>query len=228
MGSPRQFDGFVDVVCTQGCSVAALLLPGHGGTAEDFASGTYEHWQRHVDDEVERYSHNNANIWLVGHSMGGLLAINAAVKYSRYVRGIFLIACPFKITTFSLYAAKVRFKQIFSQKNDPIKAAYRDSGSVSPSISLIWRTAKPALELRKLMRVARGNLPELRLPVTAVYSSADELTSIKSLDILRSELREAPFEQVVLTDSLHAYYPQHEWSVIESTLTRAVSTDDAL
>jgi carboxylesterase len=194
------------------------LLPGHEKKKKSFASSSFDHWQTHVNAEVERFSATYENIWLAGHSMGGLLAINAAVKYSRHVRGIFLMACPFKIRTFSLYVMKVRVKQAFSRNDNPIKAAYLSNSSVKLSPSLIWRIVRPAAEVRKLMLAAKGNLPQVCIPVTAVYSTADELTSIDSLEILKSETNRTLIKQVLLTDSLHAYYPEQARVIIEHEL----------
>ena len=223
MGSPRQFDRLAEAVRKQGCSAATLLLPGHGGSARDFASSTFQCWQSHVDAEIERFSCDYKNIWLAGHSMGGLLAVNAAVRFGGYVRGIFTVACPFKITTFSAYTIKVRIRQVLSGKNDPIKNAYLSNSSVVPSPSLIWHGRKPAAELKKLMIAARNNLPQVRVPVTAVYSTSDELTSIVSLDILKEGLTGAFFEPVTLTESLHAYYTEHEQSVIEQSQIKLIT-----
>ena len=165
-----------------------------------------------------------SDIWLAGHSMGGLLAINAAVKYSRHVRGIFLIACPLKITVFSLYAMKVRIKQVFSGSSNPLKAAYLSSSSVAPSLSLIWRTSKPAAELRKLILASKDNLPLVCVPVTAVYSTADELTSIDSLEILESDLSRTLMKRVLLVDSLHSYYPEHDLTIIKQALLSLIGS----
>ena len=243
MGSPRQFDKLAAAVQKQGRSAAALLLPGHGGSVRDFAAGTSARWQDYVDAEVESYSRDYADIWLAGHSMGGLLAINAAVRHGEqapgqqppemqtpgagppeerapgaHIRGIFTIACPFKLTTFSAYTIRFRIKQVFSRKDAPARVAYLDGSSVRLSPGLLWSSATQAVELKKLMSKARGNLPLLRAPVFAAYSTSDELTSIQSLDIFRSELSGAPFEHLLLTDSLHAYYPEHEQTLLESSL----------
>jgi len=214
MGSPRQFDKLSDAVYQQGYTVAGLLLPGHGGSLKDFSSSTYKQWQSHVNSEVEKLSKSYKNIWLVGHSMGGLLAINAAVKHSKFVRGLFLMACPFKLTFFSVYATKIRAKQLFGRKNNPIKAAYIDNSGVPRSFSIIWRTIKPYSQFKKLMHTANGNLANINSPVTAVYSASDELVSMKSRDILQSKLHKAALELVILADSLHAYYPEREQEVI--------------
>jgi len=229
MGSPRQFDRLATAVHKQGRTAAALLLPGHGTTARDFAAGTFARWQSFVDAEVERFSGAYADVVLAGHSMGGLLAINAATGCSytihSSIRGIFTIACPFKLTTVSAYTIKVRLKQAFSRKNNPIIKSYRDGSSVPPSPSMIWHTRKPAAEIKKLMLAARENLPSLRSPVFAVYSASDELTSVISLDIFKKELTGARFEHLLLTDSLHAYYPEHEQALVEQALLGFTATN---
>jgi len=220
MGSPQQLCSLAQAVHQNGYSAATLLLPGHGGSARDFTSSTFEGWQRHVDSKIERFSADFENIWLVGHSMGGLLAINSAVSFSRSVRGIFTIACPFRMSMFSPYAIRIRFKQVISKKSDPMRIAYLTGSSVTPSLSLIWYGHRPTSELKKLMSAARSNLSQVHIPVTAVYSTSDELTSILSLDILKAELTAAPLVTIVLTDSLHAYYPEKEQSVIKESLLR--------
>jgi len=220
MGSPRQFDRLAEFVRQHGYATAALLLPGHGGSTRDFGSSTFESWQNHVDAEVERFSRDYENIWLTGHSMGGLLAINAAARFDKCVRGIFTVACPFRITTFSAYTLRIRFRQFFSKKTDPIRVAYFSNSSVAPSPGLLLHTRKPASEIKTLMHAARNNLSQIHVPVTSVYSASDELTSIVSLDILKAELTGAPIEPIVLKDSLHAYFPEHEQIIIEQALLR--------
>ena len=223
LGSPRQFDELSDVAQQDGYSTAELLLPGHGGTAKEFAAGTFERWQAYVDEEVARFSRDYDNILLAGHSMGGLLAINAAVSCPGHVRGILTIACPFKLTFFSTYAIKIRLKQFFSKKGDPIKAAYISNCSVKQSPSLLWRVFKPKAELDKLIASALDKLPDVDVPVIAVYSSSDELTSIESLGILYSGLTGASFEQVLLSDSLHAYYTEDESEMIKQALRKLMA-----
>ena len=215
MGSPRQFGELGEAVHKRGFAVASLLLPGHNASIREFASCTHDRWQSHVDSELERFSRVHADIWLAGHSMGGLLAINAAARYGGHVRGIFSIACPFKLATFSANTVKARLKQAFSAE---VSAAYRNGSSVPVSPSLIWRVRKPAAEVKKLMRVARENLRYIRAPVFAVYSASDELTSIESLEILSSGLAGASFEHLLLSDSLHAYYPEREREMIAQAL----------
>ena len=223
MGSPRQFDWLAQAVSQQNCSAATLLLPGHGGSASDFGAGTFNSWQNHVDSEIGRLAALYKNIWLAGHSMGGLLAINAAVRFEECVRGLFTIACPFKISGFSANTLKVRLNQIFGGKGNPLKTAYLSNSSVALSPGLLWHAQRPAAELKKLMSAARSNLGMIRVPFTAVYSTSDELTSIASLKILKAGLNTVDFKAVVLSESVHAFFPEHEKKIIELELLSLVA-----
>jgi len=222
MGSPCQFDGFAECVHRRGISAASLLLPGHGDSAKEFGTGTMERWQAHVNSEIERYSQYYNDIWLVGHSMGGLLAINASVSYKDHVRGIFMMMTPFKVVLFSPNGAKVRIKQGVYRKSHPIKAAYLEGSGVRLTLDIIWRALRPTAELFKLIRLTKEILPDVSVPVTAVYAIGDELTSLKSLGILRSGLRDVPFEHVILPDSLHAYFSGYDRAVMEQALLKFV------
>jgi carboxylesterase len=177
-----------------------------------------ERWQNHVCDEIDRLSRRYDRIYLVGHSMGCLLAVNAAVEYP--VCGMMLIACPFKLRTVSARALSVRLRQVFCSKSHPMKAAYLDSRGVPLRIGLIRHSAKPAAQLRRLIISAKANLPNVSVPVTAVYSAADEVVSLSSLETLRIGLGQVPLDEIILSDSLHAYYPEHEHVIIENALLR--------
>ena len=222
MGNPRLFDEFAETVRQHGCSAESLLLPGHGGSVKDFESSTAEQWQGYVDSEIERLSRGHPNIRLVGHSMGGLLALNAAVHQSEYVRGVFMIASPFKLAVFRLKANITRIKYIFYRKTHPVKIAFLENTGIRFSPRIIFHIIKPFAELRKIMRCTRDVLQDVRVPVTAVYSLSDELTSIKSLEILKSGLSGAQLTQITLLESLHAYFPESERVKIAQALIKSL------
>jgi len=217
MGSPRQFDFISEAAQISGYSVTAPTLPGHGGTIREFSESKFEQWQEHVDTEVERLIRDFESIWLVGHSIGGLLALNASARFNRHVRGVFTIACPFEFARFSVKLVRARLLQIFSSK---IRSEYISSNSIPTSPSLIWRIRKPVAEVKKLVLSTRENLPRVHAPVMAVYSSFDEVTSIRSIDIQKTALSNTHFEYMLLNESLHAYYTNHERLMITDALLK--------
>ena len=222
MGSPRQFDRLAEVAYNEGYSALSLLLPGHGSGTKEFSKATMAKWQEHVNSEVECFSKKYQHIFLVGHSMGCLLAINAAVEYGEHVCGLFLIACPFKVSYINMAAIRVRLQQLFYQKTHLMKAAYHKGRSVPLFPNLLWRNIKPANELMKLTSFTKMNLHNVKEPITAIYSLADEVVSIKSLKILKSRATQTSVKSIVLTDSLHAYYTENEQALIEKTLLECI------
>jgi len=150
--------------------------------------------------------------------MGGLLAINSAISHSGHIRGIFPIACPFRLTLIAPLSKIGLMKRFFSRSRKQVRAAYFSCCSVRTSPGLFLHVPKQAREVKKLIKAARGNLHAVRAPVAAVYSKSDELTSPKSLGILKAGLTSAGFSQLVLSDSLHAYYSEKEQALIEQML----------
>jgi carboxylesterase len=222
MGSPRQFDRLADVVYSKGYSAMSLLLPGHGGSLKEFSNATSAEWTDYVNAEIGLISKAYDRIFIVGHSMGCLLAINAYLKYSEYVHGLFLIYCPFKLDYLSHYAIKARLRQMFYKKTSKIKSAYRTGCSVPLMPSIIWRSIKPAAELKKLTSSTIDTLHNIFVPITAIYSSSDEVVSTDSLDVLNSGAKNSTVKSIMLADSLHAYFTENEQTVIENALIDAV------
>lgn len=221
MGSPRQFDKLASCAYNAGFSTASVLLPGHGAATKEFSSSTMDDWLGHVYAETERFL-GYEKIYLAGHSMGCLLAINSAVRYREHIAGLFLNACPLRLKIYSAQSFAVKFKQIFYSKSHPMKAAYLTGNSVKLHPNIIWRSSKPAKELKKLMQITENKLSDVRVPVTAVYSASDELVSVDSLDILKAGLVQTSIESLVLADSLHAYYPDYEQAMLEKCLLAAL------
>ena len=223
MGTPRQFDNLAGAVHLQGYSYKTLLLPGHSVTLKEFSESTHTAWQEYVDSEIACISERYSKIWLVGHSMGCLLSLNAAIKFPDKICGIFAIACPLKIIYFSLLAYKVQIKKRFGGKNSIIKSAYVKFSSVPQPISLVWRIIKPNFEFLKLQHKTKKVLGQVKTPVTGIFSKKDEVVSMKSLRLLQSEMTNCDFKAVHLYESLHAYYPKHEQSVITQALLEFIT-----
>ena len=94
--SPAQFADFMDSVPPY-CSVYNLLLPGHGGDPLAFAGSSAEKWRSFVLDWISRLSGSHRRVVIAGHSMGALLAMEAAVRFPESMAGLFLMAVPLKI-----------------------------------------------------------------------------------------------------------------------------------
>ena len=78
--------------------VFTFTLPGHDGNFKKKI--TYKDWIKKVDSEMEfLISHGYEKIYVIGHSMGGVLASYITAKYPQ-VKKLVLVAPAFRISCF--------------------------------------------------------------------------------------------------------------------------------
>lgn len=217
-GSPKQFDAMTGFAFSQGYSTRAIVLPGHGGAGREFQKSTREQWLRHVADETREALARHERVYLVGHSMGCLLSLCTAAELP--VRGLLLLACPMRLRGFIAPSAlRLRINALRSPDSDAIKAAYIDGSGIPITPAIVRRVLRPARELLLLTRHTAALLPEVRIPVRAIFSSGDELVHPASCEVLLSGLTNTQASSVMLRDSLHSYYTPGELAIIEKEAT---------
>lgn len=213
LGSPHQFLELAGFVYGLGYACASLLLPGHGGTAKDFAVNSQEKWVEHVHERVHAYAAKYPNVYLVGHSMGGLLAINESLCPKANVKGLVLLNTAIKIglkSRHSLYATKNKFSRHpiynridrFYQENNSVQ-----KGNLFTAVSWLPRV----FDLSRLSKSAVKNLPFVKVPVLITQCRNDEAVLWRSAEIIEKGLMNCPYHRLIYLDrSWHSYYFKKE------------------
>lgn len=220
MGSPNQFEDLMLAVYERGYSYACMLLPGHGASAKAFASHTLADWEAHLYTQINKYAQKYAKIYLVGHSMGGLLALNASLNHN--IAGIFLISTPLKINLFNFNSFTRRLRLLFYTKSNTIKSEYLRANSIKMSIFSFPLLLKPTIQFYKLIRKTKSNLKGICTPVFMVHSQKDETVSYKSAQLLYSGLCNTHRTRICIKKSWHAYYTQEERKLIAESLLNMI------
>lgn len=186
--SPAQFADLMDSVPPY-CSVYNLLLPGHGGDPQAFAGSGVEKWRSFVLDWISRLSGSHRRVVIAGHSMGALLAMEAAVRFPESMAGLFLMAVPLKIrvrpggfsNAFRILRGRIR-------EDDPIAPAVRRTfaldGYVPLRIAVRW--IPRYLELFRMARQDRRIPESLECPVMVYQSGKDEFVGRSSAKYLKN------------------------------------------
>lgn len=91
---PAVFAQLAPLLVAEGCAVRALHLTGFGGTLDQMANVTLAVWRTDLDREIAALRAENPArpIWLVGHSLGGALAFDAALRPDNRIAGLVLLA----------------------------------------------------------------------------------------------------------------------------------------
>lgn len=184
VSTPRFWDDFVSAL-PQNVSFLSLLLPGHGGTVRDFSQVSRGAWRQHVHEALLRMKETHARVYLVGHSMGALLAILEAADAPEGIAGLMLMATPLRIRVKPSAMASNMLKGIGLTES---RAALAEYYGTEPDWR-VWRYVgwiPRYLELFSLSRQARRALPRLRVPTRAFQHGRDELVSQRSGEFLQA------------------------------------------
>lgn len=203
-----------------GMDSVVLSLPGHGGTAGAFARSGRKAWEDCVYEAVERCRREYDHIFLVGHSMGGLLSMLAWLHDAERIAGVVVIACPFHVRVTGRavrHLLKVRYP---SGTDSPEVEAMRRAVNVAPGPTLAYLRWLPRLrDLFAMMREVRRGLSRLRVPLLVVQGMRDELVDARrSLRCCRGRVPQRWLRVLELPRSTHFLYAPAEWVGLREAL----------
>lgn len=221
VGTPNHFKTFVPLV-PEDISIYNILLDGHGKGAKDFAKTSMEKWKEQVSLAVEELAQNHESIYVVGHSLGTLLAIEQAVNCPQ-ISKLFLLSVPLKVSLkpkLFTNSLKVYFGKA-DPENEELKAAlecYGVANERNPFRYLAW--IPRFLELFSQIRYVRGMIDNLRTPTVAYQSAKDEMVSQKSKMMLEKNPR---IYVVELKNSGHYYYEKSDFAFLKNEFIKFIN-----
>ncbi len=223
VGTPRHFDERLPLVhlVPENWSVYSLLLPGHGGSVEDFSASTMAQWKDYVWKIFDRLGSTHRQVIVVGHSMGTLFAIQLAVEKGEKIPFLFLLAvpvCPQVSLAGMGHCLSLTLRPRHSK--NAAQSAMSASGSVALTKKL-WKYIPWVPNLLALLAEARKTkkqLPLLHTKALVFQSRKDEMVARRSAKFLEK----SPFVQLsVLDKSTHFYYDPAETAAVQQAFIQA-------
>lgn len=105
-------NGFAKFLAEHDISTKGILLPGHGGTWEDLAKTNPNDWYKAVEKGILDFSKEVNEVFVVGISLGGNLALKVAAKHPKVIKGIVTIESPMRIKNQYITRAALPFAQL--------------------------------------------------------------------------------------------------------------------
>lgn len=211
-GTPRHFDGIL-ASFPETWTVYNILLEGHGGSASDFAKASMAAWRGQVRAALGELCGNYERVFVVAHSMGTLLTIDAYDEYRSRLAGIFFLASPLKIGV-KPYTAVYALQAALGLAKEGSRATLmqRDCGiELTKKLWVYLGWIPRYLELFRLVRECREPVKNIAPPCIAVQSKHDELVSRRAVKYLRQNPNIEIFE---LEKSGHFGYVPEEQAFI--------------
>ncbi len=225
LGGPGQFTRLVQAVNEAGFAAETLLLPGHGKKSWDFARHTSREWQDAVTAALKLRLEQYEKVVLMGHSMGGLLSVNASLK-AVPAHGLVLWETPLRLQMrLAGIGNDLQVAFLPERLQSPVAKAYRQASNVRFYTPMGYLFTVPrAVELLRMMAVTERELSRVRCPVLLIQSHGDEIVHPGSLHRLQKGLASANVSTLQLTTSWHSYFPDEELLRLQAQLIAWLKT----
>jgi len=176
-----------------GFTVAGPLLPGHGTHPDDLNHVKWTMWVEKVKETYEKLLRECSRVFVIGESMGALLAIELAAQHPE-IEGLMLFAPATKVK--NLWLARILKLFIHHLEKDK-----EDDG-------LPWQgyTVYPvaaAVQLLELQKHARKQLPKIEQPTWVFTGEFDETISPNSAEIIFDMINSESKQQIHMEESAH-------------------------
>ncbi|MDD3480970.1 MAG: alpha/beta fold hydrolase [Patescibacteria group bacterium] len=109
-------NGFAKFLAEHDISTKGILLPGHGGDWEDLARTNPNDWYKAVEEGILEFGETVKDVYVVGISLGGNLALKVAAKHPEVVKGVVTIESPMRIKNQYITRAAIPFAQAMGFK----------------------------------------------------------------------------------------------------------------
>lgn len=198
-GSPHSLTGVAADLAERGYRVRLPRLPGHGTSWQQMNQTGWQDWYARVEQELNVLAHECDQVFVLGLSMGGSLALRLAALHPHIVGGVILINPAVTSQDKRLLAVPVLARVLPSLEglaNDIRKPGVDEMG--------YSRTPLKALRsMTRLWRDVRSRLPQVRQPTLLFRSVTDHVVDPSSAQLIASRIGTDDFTEVLLHDSYH-------------------------
>lgn len=221
-GTPAHFRDLIPTI-PEPISLYSILLDGHGKQVRDFSATSMKKWKAQISAKLEELFEKYEKVILIGHSMGTLFSIQAAIGYPEKIPFLFLLAVPTRPwVRASTVGTCLRVMRGKLREDDTAAWAMKNATSIQLS-NRIWEYigwAPRMVELLAECARIRKCLPELKVPCYTFQSQVDELVSVRSCKDLE---RNPCIVNTVLLDSGHFAYGTEDLEILRGQLGQLLS-----
>ncbi|WP_246362844.1 alpha/beta hydrolase [Paenibacillus alba] len=196
-GSPSEFRRIGYELREEGYTIQAVRLPGHGTSPDEMIHTGWTDWYGHVLESYDELAAKCKSIVVMGHSMGGLLALKLAVE--RRAAGVISIATPIFLSSRKTVLAG--FLQYFIKYI--AKKPKRVSTLLDESCAYTKTPIRCVVSLRKLLKQVKKVLPQVNAPVWIGQGSKDGVVRHESAAFLYERIRSEVKELRYYPESSH-------------------------
>jgi carboxylesterase len=198
-GTPQSMRPWAEYLAAAGLTVSLPRLPGHGSRWQDANMTTWDDWYGAVEREFLALRERCDQVFVMGLSMGGALALRVAQLQGRSVDGV-VVVNPSVIgldPRLRLLPVLQRFIPSFPSIANDIK---------KPGATELAYDRNPLRALHSLRQawgVVRADLPRVTQPLLLLRSLTDHVVESESSRLVLAKVSSRDVTEIVLHDSFH-------------------------
>lgn len=207
--SPAEIRWLGQHLAGEGFTVYAPRLAGHGTEPRALNRTIWQDWAASALDGYHLLRQTCRSVVIVGHSMGGLLALLLSTQVET--AGIGVLASPviFKSRTMAV-SNWLKYPLPYTMQPDqsllPQAVREEQARRGEPVLGRVrydrWSTAAVA-QLYALAKVVDAELPQVTVPLLLVYSQGDKTAVVEQGEHIAARVKSAQVEHHVLENSGH-------------------------
>jgi len=198
-GSPQSMRPWAEHLAAAGHTVSLPRLPGHGTRWQEMNLTRWQDWYAEVDRALTDLQSRCEQVFVMGLSMGGTLAIRLAEQRPDDVAGLVLVNPSLLTTRPDRHALPLLSLLVPSIK--PVGSDIKKPGVTELAYDRV--PLKAAYSLSKLWLLTRADLPKVVQPILIFRSSQDHVVEPDSCVVLKDKVSSTNVREVVLDDSYH-------------------------
>ena len=172
-GSLRDMAEVEEVLQSNNLVTRSVLLPGHGTHVRDMLPLGWPEWAASVEQEYQALRRRCGRVFLVGHSMGGALALHTAAHHE--VAGVVSMCAPLHLSPWLkllVRAAQYVVPLVPTLREDVCdpEARRRHTRDVYR-----WTPIQPVASLMAYLPTLRAELPRITAPSLIMVSARDHV-----------------------------------------------------
>jgi carboxylesterase len=204
-GTPKEMRWMGEYLNEQGLTCLGIRLAGHATDPEDMIRSNWTDWTVSVEDGYSLLRGVSDNIFLVGLSMGGVLALLMSTGLEN--KGVVAMSTPYKLPDDPRLRHIEWISKIVAympKSDEEPGASWFDKEAWKGHISYPENPVRSIGELNKLLGEMRTALPKINVPVLLMHSKDDRYVLPENMEMIYADLKNTSDKtKLYITESGH-------------------------
>jgi carboxylesterase len=190
-GTPKEMRWMGEFLNQQGYTCLGIRLAGHATNPEDMIRSRWTDWVASVEDGYQLLQGITDKVFLIGLSMGGVLALLMSTQLVPRVKGVIAMSTPSRLPTdypiwfIELISSVTRYRP---KSKEPPGSGWFDKAAYKDHVAYVNNPVRSTAELKKLILEMRAALPEVNVPVLLMHSKDEKYISPDNIEDIYEQL----------------------------------------